>query len=256
MKETLYGRNAVYESLRAGRRTFYRLVLAEGVQHDARIKETLALARERGCPVEVWPRGEVRAQRVVPLCRPASSREHQGLLLEAGPYPYVDLEAIVAAAVDAGPQALLLLLDHLQDPQNVGTLLRTAEAVGVQGVILPKDRAVAITPAVVRSSAGACEHLPVARVNNLVRAIGRLREAGIWVWGLEKVPQALPYTEVDWARPSAIVVGSEGSGLRRLVRERCDGLVYLPMAGQVGSLNAAVAGSVVLYEVRRWHVRA
>jgi len=244
-QETLCGRNAVYESLRAGRRTFHRLVLAEGLRRDARVKEMLALARERGCPDEVRPRSE--------LSRLAGSREHQGVLLEAGPYPYVELEEIVAAARSAGPQARLLLLDRLQDPQNLGTLLRTAEAVGVQGVLLPEHQAAAVTPAVVRASAGACEHLRIARVDNLVRAIARLKEAGIWVLGLEKAPEAILYTEVDWARPVAVVVGGEGTGLRRLVRERCDHLVALPMSGRVGSLNAAVAGSVVLYEIWRRH---
>ncbi|MGB9722397.1 MAG: 23S rRNA (guanosine(2251)-2'-O)-methyltransferase RlmB [Chloroflexia bacterium] len=251
MREFLGGRNAVYESLRAGRRTFHRLVLAEGLRRavhracrdDAQVREMLDLARERGCPVEVRPRGE--------LSRLAGSREHQGVLLEAGPYPYVHLDDILAAARSAGPQARLLLLDRLQDPQNVGTLLRTAEAVGVQGVLLPEHGAAAVTPAVVRASAGACEHLRIARVDNLVRAMARLKEAGIWVLGLEKAPQAVPYTEVDWARPVAVVVGSEGAGLRRLVRERCDGLVALPMSGHVNSLNAAVAGSVILYEIWR-----
>ncbi len=245
MREILCGRNAVYEALCAGRRTFHRLVLAEGLRRDARVKEVLALARILGCPVEVRPRSEV--------FRLAGSREHQGLVLEAGPYPYVELDEILAAARSAGPQARLLLLDRLQDPQNVGTLLRTAEAVGVQGVLLPEHEAAAVTPAVVRASAGACEHLPIARVDSLVRAITRLQEAGIWVLGLERDPQAVLYTEVDWARPVAVVVGSEGMGLRRLVRERCDGLVALPMAGRVGSLNAAVAGSVVLYEIWRQH---
>lgn len=243
MHETLCGRNAVCESLRAGRRTFHRLVLAEGLRRDGQVREVLALARERGCPVETLPRGE--------LSRLAGSREHQGVLLEAGPYPYVELDEILAAARAAGPRARLLLLDRLQDPQNVGTLLRTAEAVGVQGVFLPEHEAAAITPAVVRASAGACEHLRIARVGNLVRAMARLQEAGMWVMGLETAPQAILYTEVDWARPVAVVVGGEGTGLRRLVRERCDGLVALPMAGRVTSLNAAVAGSVVLYEIWR-----
>lgn len=243
MRETLYGRNAVYESLRAGRRPLHRLLLAQGGHPNALRKELVALAHRRNCPVEERPRGD--------LARLAHTREHQGVVLEAGPYPYVALDEIVATAQAAGPQALVLLLDRLQDPQNVGTLLRTAEAVGVQGVLLPEHEAAAVTPAVVRASAGACEHLPIARVNNLVRAMARLKEAGIWVLGLEKDPRAILYTEADWARPVAVVVGSEGTGLRRLLRERCDGLVYLPMSGRVGSLNAAVAGSVILYEIWR-----
>jgi 23S rRNA (guanosine2251-2'-O)-methyltransferase len=162
------------------------------------------------------------------------------------------MSEVSAAARQAGPAALVLLLDRLQDPQNVGTLLRTAEAAGVQGVVLPEREAVAITPAVVRASAGACEHLRIARVGNLVPAMATLGEAGLWVLGLEDDPQASLYSQIDWRGPLAVVVGSEGFGLRRLVRERCDGLVRLPMHGQIGSLNAAVAGSIVLYEILRF----
>ncbi len=243
MTEFLYGRNPVREALRAGRRPPRRLLLAEGVRQTALIEEIAALAQERGCPVEERPKGD--------LSRLARTREHQGVVLEAGPYPYADLAEVIAAAQAAGPDARLLLLDRLQDPQNVGALLRTAEAVGVQGVLLPERRAVAITPAVVKASAGATEHLAIACVTNLARAVGRLQEAGLWVLGLELDARALPYDRVRWDRPLALVVGSEGFGLRRLVRERCDELIYLPMGGQIGSLNAAVAGSIVLYAARR-----
>lgn len=241
--EALYGINPVREALRAGRRPVRRLFLAEGLRPTMPLREIVALARQRGCSVETQPRQV--------LFRLVGTKEHQGFVLEAGPYPYVELAEIVAAARAAGPAAVVLLLDRLQDPQNVGTLLRTAEAVGVQGVVLPQHEAAMITSAVVKASAGASEHLAVARVPNLVRAIRMLQEAGLWVWGLEEDPPALLYTQVDWTRPLAVVVGSEGSGLRRLVRERCDGLVRLPMRGQVGSLNAAVAGSVLLYEIWR-----
>jgi len=243
LKEALYGRNPVREALRAGRRTCRRLLLAEGVRRSREVEEVAERARATGCPVETKPRGE--------LSRLAGSGEHQGVVLEASPYPYAAFEEVVAMARAAGPDALLLLLDRLQDPQNVGTLLRTAEAVEVQGVVLPEREAVAITPAVVKASAGASEHLYIARVANLGRAMAEIQEAGLWVFGLEEDPQATPYTAADWNRPLAVVVGSEGFGLRRLVRERCDGLVCLPMRGRVGSLNAAVAGSVVLYEIRR-----
>lgn len=242
--EVLYGINPVREALRAGRRPMQRLSLAEGLRPTALLHEIVALARRHGCNVERQSRQT--------LFRLAGTKEHQGVVLETGPYPYVEPAEIVAAARAAGPAAVVLLLDRLQDPQNVGTLLRTAEAVGVGGVVLPQHEAVGVTPAVVKASAGASEHLAVARVPNLVRAMDTLREAGLWVWGLEKDPSALPYTQVDWKRPLAIVVGSEGSGLRRLVRERCDGLVRLPMRGQIESLNAAVAGSVLLYEIWRY----
>ncbi len=241
--ELLFGTNAVREALRAGRRNCRRLLLAAGQHADLLLEEITRLAHERRCPVETRPRED--------LGQLVRSREHQGVVLEATPYPYSALAEIAAAAGQAGPAALVLLLDRLQDPQNVGTLLRTAEAAGVQGVVLPERDAVAITPAVVRASAGACEHLRIARVGNLVPAMAALQEAGLWVLGLEEDPTASPYTAVDWRRSLAIVVGSEGFGLRRLVRERCDGLVRLPMHGRIGSLNAAVAGSVVLYEILR-----
>jgi 23S rRNA (guanosine2251-2'-O)-methyltransferase len=245
VREALYGRNPVRECLRAGRRPFRQLFLAEGLRRTAPVIEIATLARQRGCPLQTCPRSD--------LSRLAGSRHHQGVVLEAGSYPYADLGEIATAARQAGPAALVLLLDQLQDPQNVGTLLRTAEAVGVQGILLPERRATEITPAVVKASAGASEHLRIAQVKNLARAVTRLQEGGLWVMGLEDDPKAALYSAMDWHRPLALVVGSEGHGLRRLVREKCDGLVRLPMRGQIESLNAAVAGSVVLYEV--WRAR-
>ena len=242
--EVLYGTNPVREALRAGRRTPRRLLLADGTRPDRALEEIVRLAQGQRCTVETHPRDD--------LGRLTRSYEHQGIVLVASPYPYATLEEISAAVQQAGPAALVLVLDRLQDPQNVGSLLRTAEAVGVQGIVLPEREAVAISPAVVRASAGATEHLRIARVGNLVPAMAALQEAGLWVLGLEGDPQADLYTAVDWERPLAVVVGSEGFGLRRLVRERCDGLVRLPMRGRIGSLNAAVAGSVVLYEIGRY----
>lgn len=243
MSELLYGRNPVRECLRANRRSCRRLFLAAGIKHNAMLKEIAQLAGQRGYPIEQRSRDD--------LSRLARSREHQGVVLETSGYPYTDPADILSSAQEAASEALVLLLDRLQDPQNVGTLLRTAEAVGLQGVILPERRAVEITPAVVKASAGASEHLCIAQATNLARTVIQLQEAGLWVLGLEENPQAVLYTEVDWKRPLALVVGSEGSGLRHLVRERCDGLVRLPMRGSIDSLNAAVAGSIMLYEVWR-----
>jgi len=143
------------------------------------------------------------------------------------------------------------MLDCLQDPQNVGTLLRTAEVLGVHGIILPKRRAVEITPAVVNASAGAVEHLRVDIVSNLAQTLEQMKAANLWAVGLEDVPQATEYSLADLNRPLVLVVGSEGTGISRLLRERCDYLIRLPMRGKVGSLNAAVAGSVALYEINR-----
>ena len=176
------------------------------------------------------------------------SSHHQGVALEASGYPYVYLEDL---AERASPNGLFLALDHLQDPQNLGTLLRTAEAVGVTGVIIPSRRSAGITPAVAKASAGAVEYLRVARIANLARALNLLQDAGAWLVGLEKVPEAIRYDSRRWELPLAVIVGSEGKGISRLVREKCDWLTYIPMWGNVASLNAAISGSLFLYQVAR-----
>lgn len=245
MRETLYGRNAVYESLRAGRREFYRLLLADTVRATEIVADTLTLAERAGVPVERVPRRHLDWM---------GEANHQGVALEASEYPYADLDDILAESARRAEPPFLLLLDLLQDPQNVGSLLRTAEAVGIHGVILQQRRAVGITPAVVHTSAGAVEHLWIAQVANLPETIERLKARDIWVLGLEAARGAQRYDQADLAGPLALVIGSEGEGLRRLVRERCDRMVQLPMVGNVPSLNAAIAGSVVLYEA--WRQRA
>ncbi|MCK4451220.1 MAG: 23S rRNA (guanosine(2251)-2'-O)-methyltransferase RlmB [Anaerolineae bacterium] len=242
MRESLYGRNAVCESLRAGRRKPHRLLLAEGVRQTGIVGQIVFLAEQAGVPVS-------RAERRY-LDR-LGNVHHQGVVLETSEYPYSSFDEILAVAQSRDKAALLLLLDLLQDPQNVGSLLRTAEAVGVHGVVIQRRRAVGITRAVVHASAGAVEHLRVAQVTNLVNAIGRLKAHDVWVTGLEAVHGALRYDQADLSGPLALVVGSEGEGLRRLVREHCDFLLQLPMLGRVTSLNAAVAGSIVLYEAWR-----
>lgn len=245
MRETLYGRNAVYESLRARRREFYRLLVADTVRSTEIVADILTLAERTGVPVERVPRRHLDW---------LGEANHQGVALETSEYPYVDLEDILAEGARRAEPPFLLLLDLLQDPQNVGNLLRTAEAVGVHGVVIQQRRAVGITPAVVHTSAGAVEHLLVAQVPNLPETIERLKARDIWVIGLEAARGARRYDQTDLTGPVALVVGSEGEGLRRLVQERCDLLVQLPIVGKVPSLNAAVAGSVVLYEA--WRQRA
>jgi len=242
MREIIYGRNAVYESLRAGRRKPYKLTLAEGVRQTDVVGQIVFLAERVGVPVSRTERRNLDR---------LGNVHHQGVALETSEYPYSSLDDILAAARSRREAVLLLLLDLLQDPQNVGSLLRTAEAVGVHGVVIQRRRAVSVTQAVVHASAGAVEHLLVAQVTNLVDAIGRLKALDVWVAGLEAVRGAQRYDQADLSGPLALVVGSEGKGLRRLVRERCDFLLRLPMLGRVTSLNAAVAGSVVLYEVLR-----
>jgi 23S rRNA (guanosine2251-2'-O)-methyltransferase len=217
-------------------------MLAEGVRQTDVIGQIVSLAERAGVPVQRVARLDLDRLGDV---------HHQGVALETSTYPYVALDDVLDAARSRGEPPLLLLLDLLQDPQNVGSLLRTAEAVGVHGAVIQRRRAVGVTPAVVSASAGAVEHLLVAQETNLAGAIERLKVEGVWVAGLEDWRDAQLYCEADLSGPLALVVGSEGEGLRRLVRERCDFLLRLPMHGQVTCLNAAVAGSVVLYEALR-----
>jgi len=228
----------VLEALRAGRRRAYYVALARGVQRSGTVALILEEASRQGVPVREVDREEL--ERLVP--------GNQGVALSVSPYPYADFDDLLGRA---GPEALYLLLDLIEDPQNLGTLLRTGEAVQITGVIIPEHRAASVTPAVSNASAGAVEHLHVAQVGNLVQAMDALRQAGVWLVGLEDVPEAQVYDQADWRGPLALVVGSEGRGMRRLVREHCDFMVRLPMAGRIRSLNAAVAGSIVLYHAWR-----
>jgi 23S rRNA (guanosine2251-2'-O)-methyltransferase len=207
----------------------------------------LRLAAQRSLPIKQVNRRQLDALGPV---------NHQGIAAQMGAYPYVEVEAILALARQRNEPPLLLLLDCLQDPQNLGTLLRTAEVVGVHGVAIPRHRAAEITPAVSNASAGAVEHLLVAQVTNLVRTMDELKEKGVWIVGLENLTEAQDYHQADLNMPLALVVGSEGRGLSRLVRERCDLWIRLPMRGHIDSLNAAVAGSIALYEVWQQRERA
>ena len=242
MHEWIYGRNPVYETLRSGRRQAFRLLVAEGSLQKGRLDEIVQLRISKKIPLELPPRSRLDA--IAP--------GHQGVALEASGYPYVGLPDILELAGERGEPPFILLLDALQDPQNLGTLLRTAEAVGVHGAVIPLRHTAEVTPAVVSASSGACEHLLIVQAN-LAQAIAQLKEIGVWVVGLESDPHpALPdQLRLDGAL--ALVVGSEGQGLRPLVRDSCDVLLRLPMRGRVASLNAAVAGSVALYMA--WEAR-
>jgi 23S rRNA (guanosine2251-2'-O)-methyltransferase len=236
MREWISGRNPVYETLMARRRHVFSLKVAQGAQEKGRLAEIVRLAQGRKIPVLRVNRQEL--DRLDP--------GHQGVALEASAYPYVALQDILVYASERDEPPFLLVLDALQDPQNLGTLLRTAEIVGVHGVLLPLRHTATITPAVVHASSGASEHLRVAQVN-LAQAMEELKEANIWAVGLESGPQAESLERVRLDGALALVVGSEGQGLRPLVRDTCDVLVRLPMRGRIESLNAAVAGSVALY---------
>lgn len=236
MREWIYGRNPVYEIIKANRRHLFQLWVAEGVQEKGRLKEVIQTCRTKNLSIQYVPRSKLDK----------IGQPHQGLALEASGYPYRSLEEMFEGAETSGRPPLFLILDTLQDPQNLGSLLRTAEAVGVHGVLLPLKHAATVTPAVVAASSGASEHLLITQVN-LAQAIESLKQNDIWVVGLDGGPDSQPVDQVDLSGPIALVVGHEGQGMRRLVRESCDVLVRLPMLGKVESLNAAVAGSVVLY---------
>lgn len=242
MKEWIWGRNPVWEVLRAGKRQAYQVRIASSAGIEGRLKDILALAEESSLPVSRVPKEELNG----------ISSHHQGVVLQADPYPYADLEASLALAKEQGEPPLMLLLDTLQDPQNLGSLIRTAELVGVHGIVLPYKRTATVTPAVVSASSGASEHLHISQAN-LAQTISRLKTEGLWVVGLEGSPPAQLPGEIDLGGPLAVVVGSEGEGMRSLVRDSCDFLMRLPMRGRIDSLNAAVAGSVALYLV--WQAR-
>ena len=240
--ELLFRRNAVRECLRAGRRTLYRLTVAkEGDLSEA--QDILAEARRRKVPIEAADKKYLNTA--------AHGEPHQNVLLEVGPYPYADLADLPECAHQRREMPLILLLDLVQDPRNVGALLRTAEAMGVHGIVIQERRGCDITPTVVTTSAGAAEHLRVAQVTNLVEAMRWLQKHDLWLAGLGLGPEAQPMDTVDLNRPLGLVVGNEGDGLRRLVRDRCDWVLTLPMYGKVQSLNAAVAGSLALYTARQ-----
>lgn len=237
----IWGRHPIVEAFRAGRQVD-RIYLAKGTRPGGVVGDLLDEARARGAPVQYVDR---RA-----LDRMSDGANHQGVVAEVAEYRYRSLEDLLAAGRSEPGFPLILVLDALEDPQNLGTLIRTADAVGATGAIIPLHRAVGVTPAVEKASAGAIEHLPVARVTNLTRALQELKRHDYWVVGLDAEGRD-DYDRFPVDSPLALVVGAEGTGLGRLVRETCDLLVRLPMAGHVESLNAAVAGSVVLYDVFR-----
>lgn len=246
MPEFLYGHWSVIEALRAAKRTCEQLLLADKLDEKGTVSEIVALAEQHKVPIRRVPR------RI--LDDLAQGANHQNTLLRVAAYPYADTEAILALAQQRGEKPFLLLLDLLKDPQNVGVLLRVADAVGVHGIILQERRSVAITPAVVSASSGAVEHLLVAQVTNLAQTMKDLKEQDVWMVGLDIGPSVPPIDKTDLNMAIGLVLGSEGEGMRRLVRDTCDMLVTLPMRGQLGSLNVATAGSVALYSA--WQARA
>lgn len=234
----LTGIHAVREALNAGR-ALARIVIARG-RHGERVEEIVRRAREQNVPV----RFEERSR----LDRLAGSREHQGVVALAAAKKTLPLEALLGAA--RKPEGLLVVLDGVEDPHNLGAIVRTALAAGADGIVVPERRAAGLTETVARAAAGALEHLRVTQVTNLARAMEELKERGYWLIGLDE-RAATPYTEADFTGPVGVVLGGEGKGLHELTRKRCDRLVAIPTSGPVRSLNVSVAAGVVLFEVVR-----
>ena len=231
------GFHAVEEALAAGR-PLDRIVIASG-RHGERVEAVVQLAKSRGVPVRFEDRQQID--------RLAGSREHQGIIALAAAKPVAELEDLLRANTGHG---LLVLLDGVEDPHNLGAIVRTSLAAGADGVVIPERRAVGLTDAVERASAGALAHLTVARVKNLVRAMEEMKEAGYWMVGLDERAEKI-YTEVDLKGSIGLVLGSEGQGLHELTRKRCDFLVSIPTTGPVRSLNVSVAAGVMLFEAVR-----
>jgi 23S rRNA (guanosine2251-2'-O)-methyltransferase len=245
MSEIVYGRWAAMETMRAGRREIQQLVLADSVEEKGIVNDLIAEAQQRSLQVKRIPR-----RMIDDLARGAN---HQGVILRVGPYHYAELETCLALADERREKPFLLILDLLQDPQNVGSLLRVADSVGVHGVVLQDRRGVGVTAAVTNASSGAAEHLNIVQVTNLVNAMRQLKQVGVWMVGLDIGPNIVPIDRADLNIAVGLVLGSEGEGMRRLVRDTCDMLVTLPMRGHVESLNVATVGSVGLYAA--WQAR-
>lgn len=243
MKEWITGRNPVYEVLRAGKRQVFKLMVAGAAEEKGRIADIIQLANQKRIKVDKVQRQQLDA---ITAGEANRTESHQGVAIQVSGYRYGDLADIWELAEKRAEPMFVLLLDMIQNPQNLGTLLRTAEVVGVHGVVMPLARAAGITPAVVHASVGASEHLHIVQAN-LAQVVEDLKKKEVWVVGLEGGEGSIPASQVRLDGALALVVGNEGEGIRPLVARKCDVMMRLPMRGKVESLNAAVAGSVALY---------
>jgi 23S rRNA (guanosine2251-2'-O)-methyltransferase len=239
--QIIYGINPVLEALKADRPWLNKIVIAEG-RHGTPLRSIQQLAREKGVPVQV------RVKEV--LTKLAGRENHQGVIGLLAGFPYSTFEDLLRISRSRPGRICILILDSVEDPQNLGSLIRTGEACGVTGVILPRDRAAGVTPAVVKASAGAAVHIPVARVTNLVNALEDLKKEGFWIVGADSRAEKSLY-EMRFDMNVGLVIGSEGRGIRPLVLKKCDFTVSIPMRGKISSLNAAVAGALILFEIMR-----
>lgn len=238
-QEIVIGRHPASEVLKSDR-SINKVFLQEGLSGE-KIGRLYGLAKERGLQVDYVPKSK--------LDQLSNQKNHQGIIVMASPVPYVEVEDLFKRADQAGAPPFFILLDELEDPHNLGSIMRTADAVGVHGIIIPKRRSAKLTATVSKASAGAIEHVPVARVSNMSQTIKELKERGLWIFGTDLKGTDYRHWKVD--SPVGLVIGNEGSGISRLVKENVDEMLTIPMEGNVQSLNASVAASVLMYEVFR-----
>lgn len=237
--ELIGGRNAVVEALRSGRQ-LNKIWVAEGVNKKS-IGEILKLAKEAGVAVQTSPKQKLDGM---------TELTHQGIVASVAAYGYAELDDLFERAEERKEDPFFILLDELEDPHNLGSILRTADASGVHGIIIPKRRSVGLTGVVAKASTGAIEHVPVVRVNNLSQTVDELKKRGVWIAGTD-ARNSVDYRGMDATLPLAVIIGSEGKGMSRILQEKCDFLYSLPMVGHVTSLNASVAAALLMYEVLR-----
>lgn len=243
-EDMVAGRNAVMEALK-GSRSVNKLMIANG-STEGSIKEIIAVAKEKGVNIQYWDRSKLDSI--------ARGIRHQGVLAQVAPVQYAELEDILQVAKDRNEPPFIVLLDELEDPHNLGAILRTADAAGVHGVLIPKHRSCPLSATVAKTSAGAVEHVLVARVGNLVQTIKKLKQEGLWVAAADM--DGKDYYDTDLTGPLLLIIGSEGQGVGRLVKEQCDFVVRIPMVGKINSLNASVAGSILIYEAMKQRRKA
>ncbi len=241
MIQIIHGAHPVQQALKAHGSPIKRILISRR-RNRRPLMEILRLAEERGVPIQ-WANREH-------LTRMAKTTSHQGILAQIDDFKYVEPSDIIHQWKATGKKALLLIVDGVEDPQNLGGLIRTANAFGAHGIVIPKDRATSVTPIVIKASVGAAFHTPIARVTNIVSCIEFLKERGIWILGAEAWAEH-PIYDYDLDLDLAVVIGSEGRGIRTLVRKKCDFLASIPVCGEIASLNASVAGALVMYEVLR-----
>lgn len=241
-EDLVAGRNAVMEVLK-GSRSVNRLLVANG-SSEGSMREIIALAKEKGINIQFYDRSKLDAM--------APGIRHQGVLAQVPPVQYAELEDILQIARDRNEPPFIVLLDELEDPHNLGAILRTADAAGVHGVLIPKHRSCPLSATVAKTSAGAVEHVPVARIGNMVQTIKKLKKEGLWVAAADM--DGTDYYDTDLTGSLLLVIGSEGQGVGRLIKEQCDFVVRIPMVGKINSLNASVAGSILMYEAMKQRI--